>query len=186
MEVEDQVEMHTAAECEMESESEAQQSSDEPFSPPSSTATDHTSRVREDESVGRNTQTVVFPPTFKIVGDNIDKKVKPRYMREDRQAQMLNNFHLYAVRDRVDTSNLSEELPSLRAFEGLTIHDILPSSDDHDKMLENYVTLFARVITAEIPFFKQFEDVVPLHIIHEHSRELEHKSEVVSSTLLTL
>ena len=108
-------------------------------------------------------------------------------MREDRQAQMLNNFHLYDVRDHVDTSNnLSEELPSCRAFEGLTIHDILPSSDDHDKMLENYVTLFARVITAEIPFFKQFEDVVPLHIIHEHSRELEHKSEVVSSTLLTL
>ena len=172
--MEDQVEMHTAAECEMESESEAQQSSDEPFSPPSSTATDHNSRVQEDKPVARNTHTVVFPPTFKI-GDNIDKKVKPRYMREDRQAQMLNNFHLYAVRDRVDTSNLYEELPSLRAFEGLTIHDILPSSDDHDKMLENYVTLFARVITAEIPFFKQFEDVVPLHIIHEHSRELEHK-----------
>ena len=186
MEVEDQVEMHTAAECEMELESEAQQSSDEPFSPPSSTATDHNSRMREDEPVVSNAQSGVFPPTFKIVGDNIDKKVKPRHMREDRQAQMLNNFHLYAVRDRVDTSNLPEELPSLRAFEGLTIHDILPSSDDHDKMLENYVTLFARVITAEIPFFKQFEDVVPLHIIHEHSREMERKSEVVSSTLFIL
>ena len=107
-------------------------------------------------------------------------------MKEDRQGQMLNKFHLYAVRNRVDTSNLSEEFPSLQAFEGLTIRDILPSSDDHDKMLENYVILFARVITAEIPFFKQFEDVVPLHIIHEHSREMEWKSEVLSSTLFTL
>ena len=60
------------------------------------------------------------------------------------------------------------------------------SSDDHDKMLENYVTLFARVITAEIPFFKQFEDVVPLYFIHEHSKEMERKSEVVSSTWFTL
>ena len=31
------------------------------------------------------------------------------------------HFHLYAVRDYVDTS---EKLPSLRAIEGLTVHDI--------------------------------------------------------------
>ena len=74
-----------------------------------------------------------------MISDNIDKKAKPGYMREDRQAQMLNNFHLYVVRDRVDTSNLSEEFPSLRAFEGLIIHDILPPSDDQDKMLKNIV-----------------------------------------------
>ena len=185
MEVEDQAQMHTAAECEMESESEAEQSSGEPLSPPSSTAADQNSRVQVGEPEV-SAQNVAFSPTFKIVGDNIDKKVKPRYMREDRQAQMLNNFHLYAVRDRVDTSNLSEELPSLRAFEELTIHDILPSCDDRDKMLKNYVTLFARIITAEIPFFKQFQDAVPVHIGHEHSREMERKSEVVSSTFFTL
>lgn len=185
MEVEDQAQMHTAAECEMESESEAEQSSDEPLSPPSSTAADHNSRVQVAEPAV-TAQNVAFSPTFKIVGDNIDKKVKPRYMREDRQAQMLNNFHLYAVRDHVDTSNLSEELPSHRAFEELTIHDILPSCDDRDKMLKNYVTLFARIITAEIPFFKQFQDAFPVHISHEHSREMERKSEVVSSTFFTL
>ena len=50
-------------------------------------------------------------------------------------------FHLYAVRDCVDTSNLSEELPSLWAFKGLTINDILPLCDDCDKMLENCHTV---------------------------------------------
>ena len=104
-------------------------------------------------------------------------------MREDRQAQMLNNFHLYAVKDPVDMSDLSEELPSLRAFEELKFQDILPSCNDRDEILESYVTLFARIVTAEIPFFKQFQDVVPLHIAHQHSREMERKSEVVSSYL---
>lgn len=76
MEVEDQGQMHMAAECEMESESEAEQSSDEPLSPSSSTAADHNSRVQVAEPAV-TAQNVAFSPTFKIVGDNIDKKVKP-------------------------------------------------------------------------------------------------------------
>ena len=48
------------------------------------------------------------------------------------------------------------------------------------------VTLFAWVIATEILFFKQFQDgVVPFQIINEHSREMECKSEVVSSTLFS-
>ena len=174
MEVEVQADVHGAAEHEdSEVELSSEESSDEPCTPPPTTSSNQTSQDDEGTS----------PPTFKIVGDNIDKKVKPRYMREDRQAQMLNNFHLYAVRDRVNMSELSEELPSLRAFEELKFQDILPSCNDRDEMLKNYVTLFARVVTAEIPFFKQFRDAVPLHIAHEHSREMKRKSEVVSSYL---
>ena len=159
-----QAEVHGAAEHEdSEVELSSEESSDEPCTPPPTTSSNQTSQDGEGTS----------PPTFKTVGDNIDKKVKPRYMREDRQAQMLNNFHLYAVRDRVNISELSEELPSLRAFEELKFQDILPSCNDHDEMLKNYVTLFARVVTAEIPFFKQVRDAVPLHIAHEHSREMK-------------
>lgn len=42
--------------------------------------------------------------TFKIVGDNIDKHIKPREMRMDLQAKDMHYFNLYAVRDRVDVS----------------------------------------------------------------------------------
>ena len=37
--------------------------------------------------------------------------VKPRDMRIDVQASTLHYFHMYAVCDRLDTSQLSEELP---------------------------------------------------------------------------
>ena len=39
-------------------------------------------------------------PTFKLVGDNLDKSVRPRDMRLDNQTQSLHYFHMYGVRDR--------------------------------------------------------------------------------------
>lgn len=36
-------------------------------------------------------------PTYKLVGDNIDKSVKPREMRIDHQTHSLHYFHTYAV-----------------------------------------------------------------------------------------
>ena len=62
------------------------------------------------DTEGRYKSTEAYP-TFKIVGDNLDKYVKPRDMRIDAQASTLHYFHMYAVRDRLDTSQLSEELP---------------------------------------------------------------------------
>ena len=58
-------------------------------------------------------------PTFKIVGDNLDKYVKPRDMRIDAQASTLHYFNMYAVRDRLDTSRLSDSpsLPDLSTTE---------------------------------------------------------------------
>ena len=43
---------------------------------------------------------------FNLVGDNVDKKVKPRHMRSDNQSKDLHYFHLYALRDRVDFQKL--------------------------------------------------------------------------------
>ena len=41
---------------------------------------------------------------FKIVGDNIDKNVNPRYMRCDRQTRSLHFFNSCAILDRIDLS----------------------------------------------------------------------------------
>ena len=46
---------------------------------------------------------------YKLLGDNIDKKVKPTDMRADHQSKSLHYFNMYAVQDRVDLSHLSNE-----------------------------------------------------------------------------
>ena len=48
---------------------------------------------------------------FKIVGDNVDKNVKKRYLRVDQQNASLHFFHAFAVRDRIDFSHLPDTLP---------------------------------------------------------------------------
>ena len=45
---------------------------------------------------------------FKLVGDNIDKNIRPSEQRIDRQTRSLHYFHSFAVRDRVNFSNTSD------------------------------------------------------------------------------
>ena len=49
---------------------------------------------------------------FKIVFDNIDKNVAPRFMRNEHQTRSLHYVHSYAVKDRLDFSNLSNQRPT--------------------------------------------------------------------------
>lgn len=113
------------------------------------------------------------------------KQVKPRYMREDKQAQMMNNFHLYGVKARALTPEAarSDTQPSYGELLCLSLNDILPSTDDQRKLLDNYCVLFARVICEHIPFFRKFEKCVPSHINHPYTQQMSQKSEVVSVLL---
>jgi len=103
-------------------------------------------------------------------------------MRMDKQSQMLNSFHLYAVKSRVIPPEKAQSLiqPSYGELLCLTLNDILPTPDDKSKLISNYCVLFARVICEHIPFFNKFADCVPAHIDHSYSKEMSQKSEVVS------
>ena len=45
--------------------------------------------------------------SFKLVGNNIDKTVRPRHMRVDHQAASLHYFNVYAVQDHISFQHLS-------------------------------------------------------------------------------
>ena len=48
---------------------------------------------------------------FKIVGDNIDKNIRPANQRIDRRTQSFHYFHSYAVLDRIDWTEASISQP---------------------------------------------------------------------------
>ena len=64
---------------------------------------------------------------FKIVGDNIDKNVKPSRQRAEIKAQSLHYFHSYAVKDRVPVNGLSDNSPNNPTPNSA---DLLPSEED--------------------------------------------------------
>ena len=115
---------------------------------------------------------------MKIVGDNVDSRVKPRHMRSDHQSTDLHYFHVYATKDRINLSQFSEQPPSLNPDPVLS--QLLPTADDMKAMLENLGVLVSRQLTEYIPFFrKHFSDVVVQSISHAHDKEMEQISEVV-------
>lgn len=63
---------------------------------------------------------------FKIVIDNLDKHVKPQYMRLNNQARSLNYINSFAVKDRIDSSSLSSYKHSFDM--SVNFSDILPST----------------------------------------------------------
>lgn len=60
----------------------------------------------------------------KLVGDNLDKNVKPSLQRHESKSQSLHYFHSYAVKDRVPAASLPDELP-------------VPCTPDPEKLLHS-------------------------------------------------
>lgn len=120
---------------------------------------------------------------YKLIGDNIDKGVKARFMRvEDHSNRSLHYFHACAIQNRVDLSEYEdvhpqgcEDSPDRRALR------LLPSKEDDNALKHTVSTIVARILTQHVPFFKlTFEDVVEWHISHKYSSEMKSKSVVVS------
>lgn len=119
--------------------------------------------------------------TFKIVGDNVDKEVKPKDMRSDYQTRSLHYFHCYAVRDRVKLDSYDDS-PSLPNIDTSTVdlESILPTTEDERVIRSNMAVLIARTLMKHVPFFKTYGRGVERHITHQFHEEMSKKSTVVS------
>lgn len=152
----------------------------EQTSPPLSDANSSLSSIDIDAFLGEEYHPPSPPSlkTYRIVGDNIDKEIKPRNMTSEHQKQGLHYFHMYAVRDRVDLSGYSSEAPK-PDIGTMDLETLLPSHDDERALQENFVFLTGRVLKKYMPFFKKFGAGLGRHIQHEHVIAMATKSEVV-------
>ena len=104
------------------------------------------------------------PRGVKIVGDNVDKHIKARYMRVDQQGQSLHYFLAYATQDRFDLS-MPEEAPTVPTDPDLS--KLLPSDDDQLTTKQLFAIHIACILCKYMPFFSEdFGDVIPEHIDH--------------------
>ena len=119
--------------------------------------------------------------SFKLVGDNIDKEVRPREMRQDYQTRSLHFFHTYAVKDQIDLRDTSDEQKDPNMDE-INLQNVLPNEDNDKEIRANFQVLICRILVKYIPFFSKFKRAVERHIPHQFSEEVSHKSEVVCCT----
>lgn len=118
--------------------------------------------------------------TFKVVGDNVDTRIKPTQYRIDSQAKDLHYFHTIAVRDRIDLSDYSDTPPEVNETD-LDLSKIELSDSDHEALTKNFSYLVARVLKEYMPFFASFGSGLEKHIRHQYYEEMSLKSEVVST-----
>ena len=117
---------------------------------------------------------------FKLVGDNVDKNVEPRFMRMEYQTQSLHYFHMYAIKDRINLSAYSDRQESVLAPDDINPLSLLPSPNDYEALMNNFAILLSRCLVQHCPYFqKTFSDVVQNHIYHKYSTEMSMLSEVV-------
>ena len=121
---------------------------------------------------------------YHLCGDNIDKNVKRRYYRSDTSANTnsLHYFHYYAVKDRIDFSNMEEDPIQCEQEDRKQLAlSLLPSSDDDTELRNNLCVLISRVLYSNIPYFKYtFDGVIEWHIQHDFYKEMSTHSEWVS------
>ena len=116
---------------------------------------------------------------YKLVFDNIDKNIKPRFMRSDSQTVSLHYVQAYGVKDRINFSSYGCERPTQS-----NLYTVLPDTADYELLKRNFQGLISRMIVAHIPFFKEyFKKSLVLHIPHKYSAEMCKKSEVVCSII---
>lgn len=115
---------------------------------------------------------------YKIVFDNLDKTIKPRYMSIEKQSTSLHYVHGYAVKDRIDFSTYSAANESGKER---NVFSLLPAASDYATLKRRFSIHVTRIITSYLTFFTEdFEGLVNHHIKHRYSTEMGKKSEVVS------
>ena len=157
------------------------------ISSPSYSSLSSRAQVSSDEDLPGTKQPSDRVPTlltFKLVGDNLDKSVRPRDMRMDCQTQALHYFHMYAVRDRINLAEFTDN-PSLPEVSLSDLKTILPTTQDQEVLQKNFAILIARTLTKHMPFFKKFGSGLERHLVHERYEEMSAKSEVVSVYITT-
>lgn len=105
-------------------------------------------------------------PSFKIVGDNIDKSIRPREETLEKHTESLHYFHSYAVKDRTDVSGLDDNA-HLTVLEGTDVLEVLPSSGDRETLTQNMTIIAGGLLVmfiidlSNLKFRKDNKEVLP-------------------------
>ncbi len=119
---------------------------------------------------------------FRLCGDNLDKNVRRRHMRSDRQTESLHYFYSYGVLNRIDFSALSDVRIDNSCLDVRSVaKSLLPTPHDDQSLKANISILISRILCTHLPYFGMtFDGLVDWHIKHRYYNEMSSKSEVVS------
>ncbi|KAK3721664.1 hypothetical protein QZH41_013812 [Actinostola sp. cb2023] len=119
------------------------------------------------------------PPGYCIVLGNFDIRIEVADMTSDNQNKDKHWCNHNAVINRVEPVNVSNDKPIADLLD-VPNKTILPTIEDHTKLMKDLTVLVARVFVENFTSFSVFKDVVPNHIRHKYSHQLVKKTNMVN------
>ena len=105
---------------------------------------------------------------YKVIFDNINKNVARRFMRNEHQSHSLHYVNSYAVKHRLEFSNLSSQRAT-----NINIFDVIPDEEEHKYLKSDVAVFIARMIVEYIQLFHEHYESLPLkHISHIFSKKM--------------
>lgn len=118
-------------------------------------------------------------PGYRLVGDNVDIMIRPRQSSISNASRDLHYFNVMAVKNRISGNNLSSH-KSNEQVKPVDCSLLLPSIEDHQRLLSNWIVLVGKVISKYVPALRWMRLYLPEHIKHEYSSITKKKSDIVS------
>jgi hypothetical protein len=103
--------------------------------------------------------------------------------RHDRHGRMMHYFGSSVLIHDLSFPNSSRCTP-MRDFKLVKPADFLPSGDDLDCLIEDYVFMAMHVAARHIPYFSFLRHQLPAYIIDENGEKLNKKTAVIPITVL--
>lgn len=120
-----------------------------------------------------------------FVGDNCDIRMSPRMASGQVQARDYHFFGLLLIFSRLarELETLNNITPELQPQQ-LTQDFFLLSLGERDAMLQSYKVMLGRLLVRNMPGFRWLQNVLPVHIPHQHSQQMATKSTVLPLELI--
>ena len=87
---------------------------------------------------------------FRIVGDNIDRSLRPRHQTLDSRTRSFHYFNSYAVLDRCNFSAFDDCNISLVSLSDFDVKSLLLSSSDLQQLHQNMAVIVWRILTEHL------------------------------------
>ncbi|XP_072037402.1 uncharacterized protein [Amphiura filiformis] len=117
-------------------------------------------------------------PGFRLVGDNVDLKVKPRYMSTDKQNVDHHHFQHIAVKNRISGMHLPDDEP-IGTPESTPLTELQPNASDNKALHYEWSILIGQIISSHCPHLSWMKNCLP-SLTHKHMDSMKKKSEVVN------
>ena len=119
-------------------------------------------------------------PGYYFIGDNVDLRTQVRQMTMKNQAKDHHMYQMCCYLNRVSGNMLDNNSP-IHDVTTIPFSALIPGPADNEKLMENFAFLVAHEWCDNITWLRPFKAALPAYIQHQYMKEMEAKTQRVSS-----